>query len=79
MKNAGFDPEEVKSIVLMPEVRVAIDVAGRGLSRFLFCLANPVLMQPLQDIEEWTYWKECVIPVMIINKSVITQFPVSGH
>lgn len=52
MKNAAFDPEEVTSIVHMHEDRVASDVAGRDLSKFLFCLDNPVLVQPLQDIEE---------------------------
>lgn len=52
MKNAGFDPEAVTSVVPMHEDRVASDVAGRDLSKFLFCLDSPVLVQPLQDIEE---------------------------
>lgn len=37
MKKAGFDRED----------RVVTDVGGRNLSRFVFCLASPVLMQPL--------------------------------
>lgn len=37
MKKAGFDTED----------RVVTVVGGRNLSRFVFCLASPVLMQPL--------------------------------
>jgi len=46
MKKAGFDTEEFKSIVSVTEDGVASVVAVRNLSRFLFCLSSPVLMQP---------------------------------
>lgn len=47
MMKAGFGTEKVKSVVSMPKDRVASGVTWRNLSRFLFGLACPVLMQPV--------------------------------